>query len=235
MKLRHFSCKQNIFETKIYDFVEKQFCDPATLILLSCRLPSPRPTNGVGAFWAAVAPVSPHRVSPQPVSPHPVSPHPPSGEGRGKILGRRWGVYKRCRQIWLASSAPVISTPSRTLGKQAQRAGEREGVGSRPTFNDERVLLICSVTTYSPLSPLTTTPPPCDRVEVVSDHPALLILASGLQVAVSSLEVGWQPDLSLVSLVAAFPKLWVSIHRLFFSAVRFVIEVVGCGGWEIWL
>ena len=75
------------------------------------------------------------------------------------------------------------------------------GVGSRPTFNDERVLLICSVTTYSPLSPLTTTPPRCDRVEAVSDHSALL------QVAVSSLEVGWQPDLSLVSLVAAFPKL----------------------------
>ena len=51
---------------------------------------------------------------------------------RGGLLAktgcRSWeggGVYKRCRQIWLARSAPVISTPSRTLWKQAPRARER--------------------------------------------------------------------------------------------------------------
>ena len=115
-----------------------------------------------------------------------------------------------------------------------KRGGEG---GSRPTFNDERVLPVssycCSVTTlYSLPSPLptTTTLPGSDRVEALPHHPPLLILASSLQVvAVRGLEVGWQLDL----LAAAVAKLGVGVHRLLLGTVRLVGEVVG--GREIWL
>ena len=54
-----------------------------TLILLSCSPTSPRPTNGVGAFWPAVAAPFPHH--------HPHAGPPIPVEGRGKILGGRGG------------------------------------------------------------------------------------------------------------------------------------------------
>ena len=76
------------------------FYKHGTLILLSCSPTSPRPTNGVGAFWPAVAAPFPHH-------------HPPAGpaipvEGRGKILGGR-GEFTRGADKYDLPAQPLLS------------------------------------------------------------------------------------------------------------------------------
>ena len=110
--------KQQISPTDWFDRYD-------TLILLSCSPTSPRPTNGVGAFWPAVA---------APFPPHPPHAGPPIPvEGRGKILGER-GKFTRGADKYDLPAQPLLSRHlhahlENKHGVQERERGE-EGVGT---------------------------------------------------------------------------------------------------------
>ena len=224
-KLRRWSCNRELSPTDLHALSDFTNMAP-WYCFLAPRLPPVRQTASV-LFGRQLLPRSP------------TTSHPLARRCLSKAGGRSWGGEGSLQEVPTNMICPLSPCYLDTFTHTWKTREEGVG-GSRPTFNDERVLpacnCSCSVTTYSLLSPLaatTTTLPGCDWVEALPHHPPLLILASGLQVvAVRCLEVGWQPNLRL-SLVDAVSKLRIGVHRLLLATVRLVGEVVGW--WEIWL